>query len=254
MLNLKLSAVKLRSFLHRAFPDEEKTPFASGIITAGGSGVRMGGIAKQTLDLCGKPCIYYSLIAFQKCPEIKEIIVVTRPDLEDEIRKICETYRINKLSSVVPGGSTRQESVANGFARVSDRSDLVAIHDAARPLIRSQHITKLLSVAKRYGAVCAAKRISDTVKRSVKDNLILETVPRDDLFSVQTPQVFRTDLYRISLAIAEKGGFSVTDDAALAEHVGFPVKLCDLLEPNFKLTTPEDVEMISAILKGRNND
>ena len=254
MNKLEISAVKVKNSLNQLFPGNYEKSFSSAIITAGGSGLRLGGTPKQLRDLCGKPCILYSLLSFQKCKDIDEIVVVVREGQEEEILNLCKNNNITKIKSVVVGGSTRQESVSKGFFAISPKSKLVVIHDAARPLILDTQISKLLQEAAKYGAATAAKKCSDTIKRSKSNNLILETVPRDDLFAAQTPQVFKTDLYRVALALAQQDGFSVTDDCSLAEHAGFAVKLCELNGPNYKLTTEEDLLTITSILKEREND
>ncbi len=253
MTKLEICAVKVRNKLNQVFPSSKNKWFCSAIITAAGSGTRMGGISKQILPLNDKPCIAYSLLAFQKCNDIDEIIVTAKASEVKTIYEIAEKFRITKLKSVIPGGSTRQESVSLGFSAVSKESDIVAIHDAARPLILADQIAELICNAKRYGATTAAMPMYDTVKRGDKNGISVETVPRDSLFTVQTPQVFKTDLYRVALALAEKDGFIATDDTSLAEHAGFPVKLCQVSPINTKLTTNSDVDIISSLLKEREN-
>ncbi len=253
MLKLEIASVKFQNAINKVFPNPKKEYFSSAIVTAAGSGARMGGVSKQLLDLCGKPCLLYSLLAFQQCSDISEIIVVARESEKDLIRSICEEHGITKLKAIVSGGNTRQASVSNGFFAISKKSDFVLIHDAARPLILPESITKLLKEAHRFGAATAAKKVSDTIKRSLDGDFISETVPRDDLFAVQTPQVFKTDLYRVSLALAEKDKIEVTDDCSLAEHAGFPVKLCDLGIQNMKLTTSDDLNLVKSILMERNH-
>ncbi len=251
MKSFEIGLVKFRNQLNRAFPHGKKHLFSSAIVTAAGSGQRMGGVSKQLMLLSGKPCILYSLLSFQNCKDIDEIVIVAKEGEVDVMKKLCRDHNISKLSSVVTGGSTRQESVANGFSAVSKQCELVAIHDAARPLILPEHIEILLQNARRYGAACAAKKVTDTVKRIGKNELISQTVPRDDLYTVQTPQVFKADLYRVSLALAEQSRCAVTDDCALAENAGFPVKLCELGIHNLKLTTQEDITFIESYLKER---
>ncbi len=253
MNKIEIAAVKVKNSLNKLFPGDYEKRFSSAIITAGGSGSRLGGAPKQLRDLCGKPCILYSLIAFQACKDIDEIIVVVRSDQVEEVSSICRENGITKLAAVVQGGSTRQESVLNGFMAVSKRCNMVAIHDAARPLILPNQISMLLDEANRYGAATAAKKSTDTMKRANENGMISETVSRDNLFSVQTPQVFKADLYRVSLAFAKNDGFTVTDDCSLAEHAGFSVKLCQLDGPNFKLTTEDDLFTLTSILKEREN-
>lgn len=253
MNKLEIAAVKVRNSVNQLFPGNYEKIFSSGIITAGGSGTRLGGSPKQLRELCGKPCILYSLLAFQACKDIDEIIVVVKDGQEDEIERLCKENGITKLKAVVLGGFSRQESVCNGFMQISSKSKIVAIHDAARPLILPSQISLLLEEANRYGAATAAKKCADTMKRADDKGMITETVPREDLYAVQTPQVFKADLYRVALALSKRDGFLVTDDCSLAENAGFSVKLCELDGPNFKLTTQDDLITITSILKEREN-
>ena len=253
MNKLEITSVKIQNSLNRIFPGKYEKKYSSAIITAGGAGTRLGGDPKQLRELNGKPCILYSLLAFQNCKSINEIVVVARDEHESVIKKLCEEHKITKLCAIARGGETRQESVYNGFLAISKKANMVAIHDAARPLILPEQIELLLEQANRYGASTAAKKAVDTIKRADSNGFILETVPRDDLFNVQTPQVFKTDLYRVATALANKDCFTGTDDCSLAEHAKFPVKLCELNGPNFKLTTQEDLLTITAILKEREN-
>ena len=253
MNQIEIGAVKFRNALNRVFPSSVKEIMCSAVICAGGSGTRMGGVAKQLMPILSVPCIVYSLLAFEKCISVFEIIVVARPEDKKEIESLCRAYNITKLRCVVPGGDSRQKSVFNGFQKVSEKAHVVAIHDAARPLITSEDIQNLIDSARRYGASCAAKKMTDTVKRADENGMILETVPREMLYTVQTPQVFKTDVYRVSIALNQKEGSDVTDDCALVEKAGFSIKLLELGKPNLKLTTPEDVQVITGILKERKN-
>ena len=253
MTSLEIRAVQFRNRLNRIFPSFKKDRFVSVIITAAGSGTRLGGVSKPFFSLCGKPCLYYSLIAFEKCDKVREIIVTARAEEVDRIYQLCHQYRISKLSAVVLGGATRQESVENGFLKVHPKADFVAIHDAARPLITTKQIETLLTQAFRFGASTAAKKMIETVKKSDQKGMILQTVPREDLYTVQTPQIFMCDLYRASLALAKRDKISVTDDCSLAEHAGFPVKLVELGSCNLKLTTLDDIQFINRILEEKND-
>ena len=251
MTKLEITAVKIRQALNNAFPHDKADYFTSAIITAAGSGVRMGGVDKAFYELDGEPCLSYVLSAFQKCEGINEIIVTAKKESVDKIIDLAKLYGISKLKKVVPGGETRQESVRNGFFAIDPKADLVAIHDGDRPLILPSGIERVLKEARRYGAATASCAVTDSVKRSNGKGMIEESVPRDDLFLVQTPQVFLCDLYRVSLALAKDKGVDVTDDNALAQFAGFKVKLTPVPEENYKLTVPEDAEKIERILKVR---
>jgi 2-C-methyl-D-erythritol 4-phosphate cytidylyltransferase len=191
----------------------------------------------------------YSLRAFSQCEKVGEIIISVRECDQEAVEALCGRYCSNKPFSVVIGGETRQESVANAFSHVHEKSDFVMIHDAARPLIGEREILLLIEKGKRYGAACAGEKVIDTVKEIGKNGFISKTVPRDHLYTVQTPQIFRTDLYRVALALAKRDGIAVTDDCALAEHAGFSVHICELGIFNLKLTTMQDVEKIEMIIR-----
>ena len=136
-----------------------------------------------------------------------------------------------------------------GFEKISDRSEFVAIHDGARCLITIDAIDKVLRAAYSWGAATAASHISDTVKRGGFGDFIEDTIDRDSLWRVQTPQVFKTELYRAAAYTAESEGFKATDDNMLVEHIGFRVKLVDCGTGNIKITTPTDLAVAEVLLR-----
>jgi len=241
----------------RAFSDSDEIiyrHFNSAIIVAAGNGTRMGenlDKTKQMTDLGGMPVIVRTIAQFEACSFINEIIVVARDDEIPYYDKFIEEYKFNKISCVVRGGDTRQKSVLEGFKKIDDRSEYVAIHDGARCLVTPEMIEKVMKEAYIYGSATAAERPKDTVKRSDGGGFICETIPRDHLWHAQTPQIFKTDVYRASAFIAEKNGYEVTDDCMLAENIGFKIKLVDCGSENFKITTPDDFYLAEAILKLR---
>ena len=171
------------------------------------------------LTLCGIPVIVRTLLAFESCPLIDEIIVAARPDEIPIYEKFREEYPLKKLAAVVEGGETRQESVLRGFESISDRSEFVAIHDGARCLVTPDMIERVLRAAYSHGAATAACHVSDTVKRADSKGFAEETIDRSTLWLAQTPQVFKTELYRAAAYVAKDEGFSATDDNMLAEHI-----------------------------------
>lgn len=253
MTGIEIKTVKFRNRFNQIVTGGKTRLFVSAIVAAAGSGERMGGVSKPLISLCGKPCIAYSLEAFQESGQVDEIIVVAKPEEVEEIQNIGALYRITKLAQIVHGGATRQESVARGFEAVHKKSGIVAIHDAARPLISTADINALIAQAKRFGAAAAASKVTDTVKKAAKNQFSEGTVPRELLYTVQTPQVFKTDLYRAALALALRDKLETTDDTALAEHAGFKVRLCESGNCNLKITVPNDLELIQALLKERRN-
>lgn len=230
-----------------------RPPFCTAIITAAGSGTRMGGVSKQLLNLEGKPVLLYSVEAFHACDQVKEIIISAKKEEMDTVKALIEAQGYEKSVKVVCGGQTRQESVANAFYSIHKKSTHVAIHDGARPLIRTEDVKSLYRECFRYGAVSAGSPVTDSIKKVNAKGFIEEDVDREALWAVQTPQVFSCDIYRAALAMAKKDSLSVTDDNALVTHAGFAVKLVSLPIKNIKLTTPEDPAVVAALLRERRN-
>ncbi len=251
---MQISAKEIASLLRTLSRTANKPHFTSAIIAAAGCGSRMcsdSGTTKQLMELCGLPVIVRTLRAFEECELINEIIVVARRDEVEIYEKYTKDYGFSKISAVVVGGDTRQESVLCGFEAISDESDFVAIHDGARCLITPKMIDAVLFEAFRKGAATAATKATDTVKRADGTGFISETVQREGLWLAQTPQVFKTELYRAAAYVSKEEGFSATDDNSLAEHVGFQVKLVDCGSENIKITTPVDLIVAEAILNHR---
>ena len=251
---MQLSAKEIASLLRTLSRTANEPHFTSAIIAAAGRGTRMqdpDGNTKQMMELCGMPVIVRTLTAFENCPIISEIIVVA---LEDELpiyKRYKTEYNLTKLTAVVPGGDTRQDSVLRGFEAISDKAEFVAIHDGARCLITPEQIEKVVMEAFRKGAATAAAHVSDTVKRADFKSFIAETIDRSELWLAQTPQVFKTEVYRAAAYVAKEENFAATDDNMLAEHVGFQVKLVDTGTENIKITTPADLAIAEVILRRR---
>ena len=226
--------------------------YTSAIVLAGGSGTRMGGDrTKQWLTVGGIPVVVRTLLVFQASRFINEIIVCAKDDEISDYSTLANDYGITKLKCVVEGGATRQESALNGFKRISDNADLVAVHDAARCLITEEMIEATVRAARRDGGAIAACRATDTVKITDDHGSILSTPERSKVWQAQTPQVFGVDQYRIALYTAIRDGIAVTDDASLMEHAGFNVTVVDCGRENIKLTEPVDLLIAEAILKQR---
>ena len=227
------------SFLSSRFCGK-KEAVCCAILLAAGSGTRMGGVKKCFLPLGSTTVLESALSAFEKLPFIREIIIVTKEDAVEEARNLPRVAACKIPCKVVIGGDSRLASAANGFYAANRSIDFVAIHDAARPFITPQNITDIFTAAQKTGAACASHPITDTVKRADKNGFITETVDREGLFAVQTPQIFKRSVYAASLALALKDKIEVTDDCMMAEHAGFKVKLVDTGKENIKLTCPED--------------
>lgn len=247
---MKINPKEIASLVRTLSKTANTHRFTSAIIAAAGSGTRMNADkTKQLLTLSGIPVIVRTLLAFDSCETIDEIIVSAKADELTFYEEYKNKYKPKKPLKVVVGGSTRQESVLKGFEAISDESEFVAIHDGARCLITPEQLESVIRAAYGHGAATAACRVSDTVKRASIGGFIEETIDRSSLWLAQTPQVFKTELYRAAAYVAKDEGFSATDDNMLAESIGYPVKLVDCGTENIKLTTPADLAVAEVILR-----
>ena len=218
------------------------------VIAAAGSSSRMGGRDKLAEPLDGIPVILRTLAAVEAVPEIREIVVVTREDRVEEYRRLLG--QCSRLRAVVPGGSTRQESVRNGVRALSPDCTLAAIHDGARPLVTPEVFARCIEAARSCGAATAAVPVKDTIKLADEAGRVLDTPDRSRLWAVQTPQIFDRERYLRAAEEAERRGLSCTDDCQLFEAVGWEVQLVMGDYRNLKLTTPEDFLAAGAYLEG----
>ena len=218
------------------------------VIAAAGSSSRMGGRDKLAELLDGIPVILRTLAAVEAVPEIREIVVVTREDRVEEYRRLLG--QCSRLRAVVPGGSTRQESVRNGVRALSPDCTLAAIHDGARPLVTPEVFARCIEAARSCGAATAAVPVKDTIKLADEAGQVLDTPDRSRLWAVQTPQIFDRERYLRAAEEAERRGLSCTDDCQLFEAMGWEVQLVMGDYRNLKLTTPEDFLAAGAYLEG----
>ena len=210
----------------------------SAVVVAAGSARRMEGIDKVLTTLGELPVLVHTLRVFQQCPDIAEIVVVTREDLMVEVGSICQDFALTKVSKVIKGGKERIHSVQAGLSEVREDAELIAIHDGARPLLPPDVLEEVLHRAAQTGAAAPAVPITETVDRST-------------LFAVQTPQVFQADLIRAAVQKALEDGEVLTDDCAAVERLGMKVSLTRGSRENLKLTTPFDLIVGEAILDAR---
>lgn len=228
------------------------------ILTAAGTGSRFKNLSgsnsntpKQFLSLFNKPVILYSLLAFQKCKSINKIIIASSPENFELIHNITAKNKISKLYKLVEGGKTRAESVKNAFYEIEDKSkSLVLIHDAARPNITVSLLNNIIAQAEQSGSVILGNRISETIKRTHKD-IITGTVDRNNLWAVQTPQVFPYKVLDNSyLKLKKSKKLSMfTDESSIVENAGFKVKIMEGSKDNIKITTPEDIQFLKKLMK-----
>ena len=216
------------------------------VIVAAGTASRMGGIDKIMASLGGEPMIARTVRQFQDCDAISEIVIVTREDLILSVMELCR--KMDKVTAVVAGGKSRQESVNLGLNALSDKVRLAAVHDGARPLISWQVIDRVVRAANTYGAAAPAVPVKDTIK-VVEGRIVKSTPDRATLYAVQTPQVFDFDLLRGALAKAKAEGAQVTDDCSAVERMGFSVKIVEGDEGNLKVTTPLDLKIAELLLE-----
>lgn len=229
----------------------------SAILLAAGMSTRMGGTdpnapRKPFIVLEGMTVVEHACAAFDRSSAVREIVLVGHADdvtrLENMARS-CPALR--KVRAIVAGGELRTDSVRAGLARVDPRCTIVAIHDVARPLIETPTIDLAIARAQERGAALVAIPVTDTIKTSSDGAHAESTLDRSVLWSAQTPQVFRIDLFRRLLADAQRENFRPTDDSALHERYAGPIALVRGSPHNLKLTTPEDLWIASSILRTR---
>jgi 2-C-methyl-D-erythritol 4-phosphate cytidylyltransferase len=211
------------------------------LIPAGGIGARLGSrTPKQFLAVGGEPILGATVSHFVRHPDVGAVIVAAPAAHVDRARRALERHRRRGAVTIVPGGQTRQESVWLALQAAPVDARLVLVHDAVRPFITRALIDSVLDAARRSGAAICALPVTETVKR-VRGDEVDATVDRTGLWTVQTPQAFRAELLREAHDKARRDGTAGTDDAALVERLGHPVKVVRGLERNLKITTPEDL-------------
>jgi len=212
---------------------------------AAGESRRMNGIDKVLAPLGDRPVLFYVLAAFDGCNLISQIVLVVNEKSLEPCRKLIAEQALSKQIEVCVGGKRRQDSVAAGLKQLKD-CDWVVIHDGARPLLTKELIEQGLEAAQETGATVAAVPVTDTVKVAGDDRIVRRTPPRQNLWAVQTPQVFRFDI--ITQAY-QKAKVEVTDDASLVEQLGYKVKLYIGSYDNIKITNPDDLALAEVLLK-----
>jgi len=214
------------------------------IIVAGGRGKRMGK-PKQFLKIAGRPMLAWTLRAFQESRVVDGIILVVAKDQVTGSKKL----KFSKVLKVVVGGKERQDSVRNGLRELPESAEIVLIHDGARPAVTEELIEKAVKAARSFGTAVIGVPVKDTVKLVAgSGSRVARTLNRKELWQAQTPQVFKAALIRKAYAKV-RGKF--TDDAMLVERLGIPVKMIPGSYENFKITTPEDLELMEAVFKSR---
>ena len=237
-----MKSTKVSAALRKILP----LKYCGAVIVAAGNASRMGGIDKVMAELRGEPMIVRTARTFQESPVIREIVIVTRPDLIDSIQGLCADF--DKVKAVVAGGADRAASVDNGLKALSNKVKLAAIHDGARPLVTQEVIDRAVRTAHTYAAAAPGVPIKDTVK-IVQGGVVLQTPDRSTLQAIQTPQVFDYDLLNAALKKAKDDKAAITDDCSAVERMGMAVRIVEGDERNIKVTTPMDLKIAELLLE-----
>lgn len=226
------------------------------LIPAAGQGKRLeGDQPKQFLPLGEKPLVAHTLMKFQLCPRINEIIFVIPKGTERYCqREIVEPNSLSKVKKIIPGGRRRQDSVRYALEAIASPCDLVVIHDGARPFVSVKIIEQSIELAEECGAAIAAVPARDSVKRVTPELGVEASLDRSKIWLAQTPQTFSHQILKDAHRRAAEDGFYGTDDAALVERLGVKVQVVPGSYKNTKITTPEDLALAELFLKGNNRE
>ncbi len=221
------------------------------IVLAAGSGQRFGA-KKQFLDLAGKPVIIHSLSLFQQSALIETVVCVVPKADTVFAKELVSEYGLSKIKAVLAGGKTRQDSVAIALDHLASKKsaeDLVLVHDGARPLLSLPLLEALIAEAKKSGAVVAGRPVSDSLKFVSSEGVIQDTLPREGLWAMQTPQVFTLSVLLKAYRKGAAEGFSATDEAMLVERLGVVIKCIVGPSENIKITNPSDLRLAESLLQ-----
>ncbi len=221
----------------------------SAIIVAAGQGSRIGGsLPKQFQDIGGKPVTAHSLLKFEACKAITEIVLIVSEGWLEFAVELARKYKIAKLSQVIIGGKERQDSVFKGLNALTAQPDIVAIHDAVRPFISIIKIEETVRAAQEFGGALVAVPVKDTIKAE-KNGFVEKTLDRKVLWAVQTPQTFQFEILSEAYKNAYHKGIYSTDDSALVEMAGHPVKIIEGDYQNMKITVPSDFALAEKLIE-----
>ena len=231
---------------------ETQKPFVSCIVAAAGKGSRMQAeLNKIFLEFCDKPVLAHTLTVLEECPSIDEIVLVTGECDMLGCKDIAEEFVIKKLTAITLGGKLRQDSVRNALQEVSEKADIVLIHDAARPLVTAEVIQNVIDDVITCGAAAPGVPCKNTLKLTDAEGFIADTPDRSRLYEIQTPQGFSRNIITRAHENALQNGLSGTDDCFLVEQLGIKVIISEGDYRNIKITTPEDLliaELLSTTL------
>jgi len=223
------------------------------IILAAGDSERMKGIDKIFYQIKKKPLIFYTILAFEKHPQIKKIILVSKKTDFKKFFFLVKRYKFKKIVAIVKGGKRRQDSAFAGLKMSGNlgtkSGDLILFHNGCNPLVTQNEITSIIQAAKKYKAALVGQPARDTVKEVAKNGLITRTIDRKKIFLAQTPQVIEYKLAKMAFEKARREKFYGTDDVSLVERLGKKVKIVRASFKNIKVTYPEDLEFVNSYIR-----
>jgi len=220
------------------------------IITAAGKGKRMlHSVPKHFIRLEDKPVLAYTLDVFERCPDVNQVLVVSRSGEEDYcLKEVVEKYGYKKVLKIVIGGDRRQDSVYNGIKELDEDTDIVLVHDGVRPFVSQNTLSEAIKLAIFADGVVTAVPVKDTIKYVGDDGIIRATPDRSSLWHAQTPQVFKRRILEEAYVRAYNDKYSGTDESSLVERLGYKVKIVEGTADNIKITTKEDLLFAEVIL------
>lgn len=218
------------------------------VIPAGGAGLRSGfPKPKQYVKVSGKELIVYTLMNFQKCKFVDEIVIAASEQYFSLLNKLIVKYKLSKVTSVIKGGKERQDSVFNAlFSLNANSNDLILVHDAARPLLPASVLENAIKLAEEKGNAVVALKARDTLVKGAGS--INSYLNRDEIYQIQTPQIFKASILKKAMLEAQKDNFYGTDESMLVKRIGKKVYLSEGSSLNFKVTTKEDFSLFKSIL------
>jgi len=235
----------------KAYNKARKPPACTAVIAAAGSSQRCKGEDKLFYLINDKPVLAYTVDVFQQCDNINEIIIVAQESRFEDITAICSKYKFNKVSGIIKGGETRPQSVLNGIYAASKKTTHVAIHDGARPFITDEILKHTIKKASKYHAAAPGVPVASTLKKA-ESGIIKETVSRDGLYEIQTPQIFRIEILKAALIKAMKNSREITDDCMAVEALGVSIYITEGSRTNIKITDKDDLYIAEALLMKEN--
>ena len=211
------------------------------------------GFDKLFALLDDRPVVAHTIDAFESSDSVEEIVLVVRGERTEEFEELLRQNDFRKVRHVVAGGKQRQDSVQAGLKKVKADAAFIAVHDAARPLVTPAQIERVFSEARAHGAAALAEPITDTIKRADENRFVTGGVPRENLYAMQTPQIFARDLLNRAYAAVAARGLSITDEVSALEHLGAKVVLVPTGDWNVKITYPRDLLLARSVLARRSS-